>query len=123
MILLSFAALVVFQLSAVAEDNAAAPAKTNRPAPEFDHTLHEEALEEAGCGACHHVFDDEKNRLVYAEGEELACIECHLETAQGTILAIREANHASCTACHRDLKKQKETAGPTTCGECHKKQP
>ena len=121
LILVSLAMLMLFQLSATAQDNASGPAES-RPAPQFDHDLHQEALEEPGCGACHHIFDDEKGELVYSEDEESYCSDCHLENAQDDIPALREANHASCTACHRNLKKLKKKAGPTTCGECHKKQ-
>ncbi len=98
----------------------AAPTK-KRPTPAFDHTLHEDALEEPGCGACHHILDETTNKLIYSEGDESNCSECHEQTAMDDTLALREANHASCTACHRDLKKSKKPAGPTTCGECHKK--
>jgi len=92
-----------------------------RPLPEFDHTLHEEGLGETGCAKCHHVLDDEQNRLIYSEGEETACSECHNSESSDNLLAMREASHASCTGCHREMKKEKEKAGPTTCGECHKK--
>lgn len=117
------AAILLFHSFVLAQnDTPASDQITRRPAPEFDHTLHEEVLDDPGCGACHHVLDDTTNKLVYSEGEEGPCIECHLEKKQEDIPAIREANHGSCNTCHRDLKKQKKPAGPTTCGECHKKQ-
>jgi hypothetical protein len=92
-----------------------------RPEPQFDHTRHEESLGESGCARCHHVFDKEQNKLVYAEGEESACYECHLDQQDKNTLSLRDASHAGCTGCHRALKKQNKPAGPTTCGECHKK--
>ncbi|MBU1698380.1 MAG: cytochrome c family protein [Proteobacteria bacterium] len=92
-----------------------------RPAPAFDHTLHEDSLGDTGCAKCHHVLDIEQNKLIYAEGEEAACSECHTSEQSDNILAMREASHASCTGCHREMKKGKKTAGPTTCGECHRK--
>ena len=92
-----------------------------RPAARFDHTRHEDALGETGCAQCHHVLDKIQNKLVYSEGEEMACFECHSEKKDKGRLSFRDANHASCTICHRTLKKAKKTAGPTTCGECHKK--
>ena len=92
-----------------------------RPVPVFDHALHEDSLgDEKGCAKCHHVLDPEQNQLVYAEGEEAACSECHSLNQSENILSIREANHASCTNCHRTLKKTKSPAAHTTCGECHK---
>ena len=121
LILICLGAVLLFQLSVSAQDDTPVQAQ-QRPTPDFDHTLHEEALEDAGCGVCHHVFDDTQKALVYSEGEEASCTECHLDKTDDDTLALREANHASCTVCHRDLKKNKQTAGPTTCGECHRKQ-
>ncbi|MCP3875568.1 MAG: cytochrome c3 family protein [Desulfobacteraceae bacterium] len=92
-----------------------------RPAADFDHSLHEDSLGETGCAKCHHILDADKNTLVYSEGEEAACYDCHSSKPDGNVLALREANHASCTQCHRTLKKERKPAGPTTCGECHKK--
>ncbi len=92
-----------------------------RPMVQFDHIQHQETYGETGCAHCHHVLDPTENKLVYSEGEEMACFECHLEKKDKKLLSLREANHTTCTGCHRTLKKAKETAGPTTCGECHKK--
>jgi Class III cytochrome C family len=89
----------------------------------FQHTLHEEALSEEGCGACHHVFDEQKKQLVYEEDEEQECKSCHGIQKESAKPSLREAFHKSCTGCHRKLKKTKiEKNGPTTCGECHKKE-
>jgi hypothetical protein len=44
-----------------------------------------------------------------------------MEKPDKNTLSLRDASHASCTKCHRALKKQDKKAGPTTCGECHKK--
>lgn len=84
-----------------------------RAVPAFDHTLHEDSLGENSCAKCHHVLDTKENKLIYSEGEEAACAECHT--------ALKEASHETCTGCHRRMKKDKKIAGPTTCGECHKK--
>lgn len=120
-LIVCFGALTYFIcLPALFADNEKEPVK-NRPAPVFDHTLHEEALDDPGCGACHHVLDEQTQKLVYSEGEESACSECHFEKAEDGLLALREANHASCTACHRKMIKSKLKSGPTTCGECHPK--
>ena len=92
-----------------------------RPVVKFDHSLHEDVTGETGCAKCHHVFDEKQNKLVYAEGEEAVCSECHFSEKEKDVLALREASHTSCTGCHRTLKKNKKPSGPTTCGECHKK--
>ena len=97
--------------------------KLRRPAVSFSHDIHSETLESDGCGICHHVQDDQSGKLVYMEGEELSCKECHVQRKENQIPALREAYHGNCTVCHRRLIKagQPET-GPTTCGGCHIKQ-
>ena len=91
-----------------------------RPMVEFPHDLHIEALEDIGCGACHHAPDPDTGALVYMEDEETSCIECHGADSQGDTPALREAFHGSCTVCHRRIRKTEgASAGPTTCGECH----
>lgn len=91
-----------------------------KPAVEFPHEMHVEALEDAGCGACHHAPDPVTGKLTYEEDEEAGCVECHASKAQGNIPGLREAFHGSCTVCHRRLRHDKDsTGGPTTCGECH----
>lgn len=95
--------------------------KLRRPAIEFDHTTHEEALETQGCGACHHAPDTDSGKLVYLQDEESSCSECHGTVDEDGAPALREAFHGSCTACHRQMKKSRnEFKGPTTCGECHR---
>ena len=91
-----------------------------RPSVEFPHEMHVEALEDAGCGACHHAPDPVTGKLTSAEDEEAGCVECHESRAQGNTPGLREAFHGSCTVCHRRLRHFKDsTGGPTTCGECH----
>lgn len=91
-----------------------------RPAIDFAHEDHVVALDEQGCGACHHAPDPDTGQLVYAEDEELSCIECHGAKKEGKTPGLREAFHTSCTGCHRRMgKTAKNFKGPTTCGECH----
>ncbi len=88
----------------------------------FLHLLHEEALEVEGCDICHHTPDKQTGKLLSIEDEELSCMECHGEREKGSIPALREAYHGSCTPCHRTRQKEKnKKSGPTTCGECHKR--
>jgi len=97
--------------------------KLRRPQVSFSHEIHSETLEEEGCGICHHVQDDQTGKLVYVEGEELSCLECHAQQKDNHTPALREAFHGSCTGCHRRLiKNSNPKAGPTTCGGCHIKQ-
>jgi len=96
--------------------------KLRRPLVRFSHTIHSDNLSDAGCGICHHNPDNKTGKLVYIEGEELSCRECHDAQKENHKLALREAFHGSCTVCHRDMiKTDKHKTGPTTCGGCHKK--
>ena len=93
-----------------------------RPPVSFSHAIHSENLTDAGCGICHHNPDGKTGKLIYIEGEELSCKECHNLQKENHKPALREAYHGSCTVCHRDLiKTNKPKAGPTTCGGCHEK--
>jgi len=93
-----------------------------RPPVMFPHELHTDALEDDGCGACHHTQDEESGKLVYEEGEELICWECHGQQEDNQIPPLQRAYHGSCTICHRKLIKQnRPDSGPTTCGGCHVK--
>jgi hypothetical protein len=97
--------------------------KLRRPQVSFSHEIHAETLEEEGCGICHHVQDDQSGKLVYLEGEELSCKECHIQQKDHHKSGLREAFHGSCTVCHRRLiKNNNPKSGPTTCGGCHIKQ-
>ena len=51
--------------------------KLRRPLVKFSHAIHSDNLADAGCGICHHNPDDKTGKLVYIEGEELSCKECH----------------------------------------------
>ena len=94
--------------------------KLRRPPVSFSHEIHSDALEDSGCGICHHVQDDKTGQLVYEDGEELSCKECHGRQKDNRKPALREAFHGSCTKCHRQfIKNNKPKTGPTTCGGCH----
>jgi len=93
-----------------------------RPLVRFSHAVHSNSLADGGCGICHHNPDDKTGQLVYIEGEELSCRECHDAQKKNQIPALREAFHGSCTLCHRDMiKSDTRKIGPTTCGGCHVK--
>ena len=44
------------------------------------------------------------------------CKACHGEAKPGKLALDKDAAHKLCKGCHTDKK-----AGPTKCGECHKK--
>ena len=93
-----------------------------RPEVSFSHEDHTVSLENSGCGVCHHTPDDKTGQLVYIEGDERSCKECHDFQKEDNAPALREAFHGNCTNCHRNqIKSDNLKSGPTTCGGCHKK--
>jgi cytochrome c553 len=93
-----------------------------RPQVDFPHENHAESLEDTGCGVCHHTPDDKTGQLVYIEGDERSCTECHGLQKEDNAPALREAFHGSCTNCHRDqIKSDNLKSGPTMCGDCHRR--
>jgi hypothetical protein len=93
-----------------------------RPQVGFSHKNHAESLEDNGCGVCHHTPDDKTGQLVYLEGDERSCKDCHDLQKEDSTPALREAFHGSCTNCHRNqIKSDNHKSGPTTCGGCHRK--
>lgn len=51
-----------------------------------------------------------------AHGEKNACTVCHADAKGGKLELDKDAAHALCKDCHA-----KGGAGPTKCGDCHKK--
>ena len=92
-----------------------------RPPVDFPHDRHIDALEEEGCGFCHHVFDEDAGVLVPVDDPDTGCTECHGAKKDGDKPALRQAFHGMCTVCHRDVRKAGQASPPVTCGECHKK--
>lgn len=85
-----------------------------RPGSLFNHDLHMEMVEDS-CNVCHHVYKDGK--LVPDESsEDMTCSECHKLKSEDERPDLLSAYHKSCKECH-----EKESKGPITCGECHKK--
>ena len=81
-----------------------------RPAVQFDHGKHTDALAKEGCTTCH-ATDSQGRNLPVVKG------------AQGA--ANREAfaaqYHAVCMGCHKERLAKQEKAGPLACGDCHAK--
>ncbi len=49
--------------------------------------------------------------------EKNACTLCHADAKGGKVAPLgKDAGHALCLECHK-----KAAAGPTKCGDCHKK--
>jgi len=107
-ILLAAAFVTVGSLAAVAADNKG-PAEITIDAPKamggtkvaFPHAAHQAKI--ADCKTCHH------------NGVEAGkCTGCHGVKPEAP--AAKDAFHKQCQGCHKE-----KGAGPTKCGDCHKK--
>lgn len=85
-----------------------------RPSSVFNHEEHNEIAELEECSECHHVYDDDGQKLEDATSEDQQCAECHGDNASGNAPALEKAYHTNCKGCHLEQKK-----GPILCGECH----
>lgn len=100
------------------------PLRQVRLAMRFDYSLHARHVQAAGgrCEACHHVYDESKQALVYREGAESACRDCHLDEPggpTGEAPSLRTASHLTCINCHRDQTGEREDPMPLGCLGCH----
>ncbi len=82
------------------------------------HYRHVKAQEKK-CGVCHHKFDEIKDQLFYAKGEEGSCRYCHREVKEENRISMRLASHVACVNCHRDMVDQQKETGPIRCAGCH----
>jgi hypothetical protein len=89
---------------------------SRRPPSVFPHDAHNEKAGIEECSECHHVYDEEGNRVEDESSEDDRCGECHNMEKDGRKPGLMEAFHTNCKGCH--LKKKK---GPVMCGECHVK--
>lgn len=71
------------------------------------------------CQACHHVYDEQAEKTVYAKGKEEMCAACHGEEPKKDVKSFRQAAHAQCVNCHVDVAAAKVDSGPVTCAGCH----
>ena len=85
-----------------------------RVASVFKHEEHNENAELEECNECHHVYDEDGQKLEDESSEDQQCVECHGNKASGNKPALEKAYHTNCRGCHLQGKK-----GPILCGECH----
>ena len=99
----------------------AAKTLSNRQPFGMDNSLHFRHIKSTrgGCGACHHVYNAETKKLVYARRKESTCRYCHTDRAEDNRMTMRKASHTACIGCHRSLAVQDKTSGPVTCAGCH----
>jgi hypothetical protein len=74
------------------------------PVP-FPHLAHQKAL--GDCSICHELFPQKAGAIdaLKASGE----------------LAKKQVMNKHCTKCHKQMKKEGQKTGPTTCKACHVK--
>lgn len=73
------------------------------------------------CKDCHHTME--------ADGAIKKCTSsgCHDSLEARTkdnakdVKLVENAYHTQCLDCHKKLKKESKTTGPTACGKCHTK--
>ena len=82
----------------------------------FKHEEHNEAAGLEECNECHHVYDEDGQKLEDESSEDQQCAECHGDSASGKAPALEKAYHTNCKGCHLQQKN-----GPILCGECHVK--
>jgi hypothetical protein len=92
----------------------------------FDKSLHYRHVKANNekCDGCHHLFDETKKELIYVEGREDSCRDCHREKTEGNRSSFSEAAHTACIGCHRNPPPQiqTESRGPQECAGCHDRQ-
>jgi len=81
------------------------------------HTRHMDALE-GNCAACHHSYDKNLKKLVYLQGEETSCDDCHERIQRGSIPSLSVAFRVFCTRCHKERTIKGKAAGPVKWNEC-----
>jgi hypothetical protein len=85
------------------------------------HYQHEKALEKK-CDLCHHLYSEEQKKLIYQEGTESSCQDCHRGKDEKKKRSYRNVAHSQCITCHLNRDKVGQKAGPATCGGCHGKE-
>ncbi len=87
-----------------------------RPLPAFRHDEHNDAAGIEDCAECHHVYDEEGNRLEDESSEDQECSACHGAAEDEYPMELVRRFHLNCRGCHLA-----EKAGPVVCGDCHKR--
>jgi len=82
------------------------------------HHKHEKALEKK-CERCHHIYSEEEKKLIYKEGTESSCRDCHKEHDVDKKRSFRHVAHSECITCHMERAKEGKKGGPSACGGCH----
>jgi hypothetical protein len=76
-----------------------------RPPAVFEHDAHNEKADLFDCAECHHVYDEEGQKLEWDSSEDQACADCHGLSDQGRMPGLRKAFHQNCRGCHLTVQK------------------
>jgi len=94
--------------------------------PVFDRSLHHRHLEatEKKCENCHHEYDEALKKLVYRQGQEIPCRNCHPSETPDNTMSYRQAAHQACIGCHRQAQAEnrldsQRVVWNSTCAGCH----
>ena len=83
---------------------------------QMDKSLHYRhiAAHKDSCSLCHHQYDETAQKLVYVEGKEESCRDCHRAQKIDNRVSLRHAAHEACVNCHVEKNQ-----GRQTCAGCH----
>lgn len=82
----------------------------------FLHDTHNETAEIEDCSECHHLHDENGQKLEGESSEDQLCSECHGPKDEGPKPRLMKAYHLNCKGCHLQRGK-----GPILCAQCHVK--
>lgn len=82
----------------------------------FFHDTHNENAGIEDCSQCHHLFDDNGQKLEGDSTDTPMCSDCHGARDDGPQPNLRKAFHQNCKGCHLERRK-----GPILCAQCHVK--
>ena len=87
----------------------------------FHYGLHyqHEKVTDKKCELCHHIYDEERKKLVYKQGAESSCRDCHRQNDEKKRRSYRSVAHADCINCHLQRESEGKESGPSNCEGCH----
>ena len=117
LVVLALAGLSVYAQEDLSVVDDTAFADNMRPLPVFRHDEHNDAAGIEDCAECHHVYDENGQRMADESSEDQECSACHGAAEDGQFpMELVRRFHLNCQGCH-----QTEKAGPVVCGDCHKR--
>lgn len=103
--------------------------KAVRPSVQFPHDKHTEAVASEGgdCETCHRLMEDGYLSPLYMRLVDKALSrpsgDSRDAAPRATVDELMELYHDNCLACHTRRATEGLSAGPVSCGECHRAEP